>query len=408
MVSYFCLNALADTIAEKHLNVVEYAIANCADVEEANAKVLDQVLDYLASNITALDKQYASACQQRLMRLHTQVNAELDKARNVLGQATQRDHWFPLFVDLFDQLRNNLTGGLERLLRHLKQERDAQDIDFKEQVNAAIQACRNDTGMPSISQIETRRDAVGSYQIAYYQYLHEIRAHLSQHFLSLDDGLKQSIERVKSQVAEVLVERGCLGGLSEERGAELIGAIADLLPEQLSKLKLGFQILWEFDLSYRGLIQHRIRKHLDGLTPDESTLQLSKSPSPQEILANLKTLHAEAVYGCETALEDLLSEPSQAAFAIVEEFVDRVLRAESVKTEWRIFLEEVRSVIWPAEFEQLGDRTRMRREWLNSVERVAAANQPDLMRYLETLDSAQGTDRENQGVSPTHGAAQSV
>lgn len=372
---------LADTIAEKHLNVVGYAIANCADIEEANTKILDHVLDYLGTYISTLDQQYASAYQERLIRLQSQVNAELDKARNVLLGSTQRDNWFPLFVQVFDRLWNNLTNGLEELLRHLGEQRNTQDIDFKEQVKAAIQACRNDTGIPSITQVETRRDRVGGYPNAYYEYLNEIRAHLSQHFLSLDDGLKQSIQRVKSQVADVLVERGHLGGLTEARGTEFLIAIADQL-EQLGKLKLGFQILAEFDLSYRGLIQHRIRKHLDGLTPDETSLQLSKSPSAAEILANLKTLHAEAVYGCETALEDLLSEPSQAAFAIVEEFVDRVLRAEDVKTEWQIFLEEVRSLVWRDEFEERSRHTRLRREWLSLVEQVAAANQLDSMRFL--------------------------
>jgi hypothetical protein len=372
---------LVDTIAEKHISVVGCMTANCAGVEEAN-QILDQVLDYLARHITDLDQQYASSCQERLLRLQSAVNAELDKARKALSQATQRDNWFPLFVQLFDQLWDDLTGGLESLLRHLKAQRDAQDIDFKQQVDAALQATRNDPGVPSIEQIETRRDRVGGYPNAYYEYLNEIRPHLSQHFLSLDDGLKQSIQRVKSQVAEVLVERGRLGALAEGQGEGFLRAIALQLPEDLTRLKLGFQILSEFHLSYRGLIQHRIRKHLDGLTPDETSLELSKSPSAQEIFANLKTLHAEAVYGCETALEDLLYEPSQAAFAIVEEFVDRVLRAEGVKPEWRIFLEEVRSEVWPAEFEQLGDRTRLREEWLNSVERATVANQLDRMRFL--------------------------
>jgi len=373
---------LADTIAEKHLQVFGYAIANCADVETANTKILDRVLDYLATNITTLDQQYASTCQDRLLRIQSQVDAELEKARHALGHATQRERTFPLFLQLFGQLWNDLTSGLEGLLRELKEERNAQDLDFKAQVHAAIQACRRDPGIPSISQIESRRDRCGGYPNAYYEYLNEIRAHLSQHFLSLDDGLKQAIERVKSQVAEILVTCGRLGGLTEASGAQFLEVIASQLPTQLHKLHLGFQILSSFDLSYRGLIQHRIRKHLDGLTPDETTLQLSKSPSAQEILDNLKTLYAEAVYGCETALEDLLSEPSQAAFAIVEEFVDRVLRAEGVETEWRIFLEEVRAEVWPKEFEQLGERTRIRQEWLNSVEQVAAANQPDLMRFL--------------------------
>jgi hypothetical protein len=144
----------------------------------------------------------------------------------------------------------------------------------------------------------------------------------------------------------------------------------------------GFKILAYFELSYRGLIQHRIRQHLDDLTPDETSLQLSPSPNAQEVLNCLKSLQAEAVYKCERALDDLLAEPSQAGFAIVEEFMDRVLRAKEVKNEWRIFLEEIRHDVWPNEFEQLGERTRTRREWMDSVERATAANQLNLITFL--------------------------
>ncbi len=78
-----------------------------------------------------------------------------------------------------------------------------------------------------------------------------------------------------------------------------------------------------------------------------------------------------------------MAEPSQAGFAIVEEFMDRVLRAKEVKNEWRIFLEEIRHDVWPNEFEQLGERTRTRREWMDSVERATAANQLNLMTFLD-------------------------
>lgn len=377
---------LAGDIAKKHINVSEWAIANCANPEEAN-KVLDRVLDYLAANITALDKQYASSCQERLSQLQSAVKAELDKARNALGQAKQPAETAQFEV-LFEQLWNNLTSGLEKLLRNLGTQVGEQDLDFKAEVEAAIETCRNDTGIPSsIEEIEVSRDREKSYEIAYNKYLNEIRAHLSQQFLSLDNGLKRSLDRVKSQVVEVLIEQGRLGRLTEARGSEFLGEIAEQLPEQLiprqpSRLKFGFQILSEFMLSYRGMIQHRIRTCLNGLTPDKTTLKLSKSPNAQQVMVSLKTLHDEAVYECEKALGKLLCEPSQAAFAIVEEFLDRVLRAEGVKIEWRIFLNEERSIVWPSEFEQLGENTRLRREWLDAVERAAASNQSDSMQFL--------------------------
>jgi len=110
---------------------------------------------------------------------------------------------------------------------------------------------------------------------------------------------------------------------------------------------------------------------------------LSNLPSVQEILINLQTLHAEALYECESALEELLCEPSQAAYAIVEEFVDRVLRAKDVYKEWLIFLQEVRSDIWSAEFEKLGENSRLRREWLAVVDKAGSASQDHLIELLK-------------------------
>lgn len=96
----------------------------------------------------------------------------------------------------------------------------------------------------------------------------------------LDERLKHSLDRFKSQVTEVLLEKGRLGNLVESREVEFIEAIATLLPEQLiegelSKLKYGLKILAEFELSDRRFVQHRIRKCLDSLTPDKTTLKLS-------------------------------------------------------------------------------------------------------------------------------------
>ncbi len=379
--SVYCED-LVNTRGTSHINVVECITASCVDVEEANKKVLDRVLDYLMMNITALDQQYAAACQDRLIHLHDAVAIELQKAKVALGQATQRDGSFPLFVKLFNKLWNDLTVGLEGLLRDLRWQRDVQDADFKAQVDAALQACRDDTGIPSLEEIKIRRDSEGSYNIAYNKYLHEVRAYLSQHFLSLDDGLKRSLDNIKSQVADVLIEQGNLGSLTGTRGTEFLKTIENVLPEDLTRLKLGFHILSTFELSYRGLIQHRIRRHLDRLTPDETPIQLSQNPSAQEILVSLQTLQAEAVYECGGALEEFLCEPSQAAYAIVEEFVDRILRAEGVKDDWQVFLQEIRSDIWANEFEILGEHSRLRREWLTSVDNAISANQPELIRFL--------------------------
>ncbi|GBF81487.1 hypothetical protein [Aphanothece sacrum] len=374
--------SLKGDITNKYIKVVDCVIANCADSQEANNQVLDPILNYLTNNITDLDRQYASACQDRLKQLQTSVIAELEKSQNALGKGNSSTDMSE-FLLLFDKFWDDLTNGLENLLTQLSQQINDQDQDFKKSVNKALKTCEEDTKIPSsLEEIETRRNNKGSYNSAYSDYLNEIRAHLSQHFLSLDNGLKQSLDRVKSQVVDVLINKVNLGGITEAQGVNFLSAIAKRLTDE-DQLRFGFNILSEFELSYRGTIQHRIRQCLNGLTPDKTNLNLSKqSPNAKEIMSNLKVLHQEAVFQCETALEDFLCEPSQAGFAIVEEFLDRVLRAENVKREWQNFLYKERAYIWPKEFELLGERSRLRQEWLEAVQEATKANQQDFIQFI--------------------------
>ena len=167
----------------------------------------------------------------------------------------------------------------------------------------------------------------------------------------------------------------------------------------MTGLKLGFQTLATFELQYRGLVQHRIRRHLDVLTPDRTTYKLEESfmggiwreikgesptSSPAEKIAlNLSKAQSEAVNNCEKELKNLLKEPSQAAFAIVEEFADRVLRAEGVRTEWQIFLQEVASDVWVDEFSKEMERIRLRRDWVKTIEEIEHLKQPDSLSFLK-------------------------
>jgi len=365
---------LSEALLNSEIKVTNSFIVNCAKPEEVDQNLLEPILQYLASNISQLDQQYARTQQDQLKRLQKSVSLELLKAKDILGVEGKNDNSFPLFQKLFNQLWQDLTVGLQKLLSELSGQRNIQDSDFKAQVKAALQSAQEDTGIPTLEEIEVKRLVVGAYGIAYEMFLHEIRAHLSQHFLILDDGLKRSLDQTKEAVAEVLIDQGRLGSVTEARGVEFLKDMTQQIPSSLQQVKLGFQVLTDFELSYRGLIQHRIRKHLDGLTPDLCTLRLSQSPSDDQILQNLKTLHEEAIYHCEDALEEIFSEPSQAAYAIVEEFIDRVLRAKGAKDEWQILIEELRSEIWAEEFEQLGGRTRIRRTWLSAVESAEVAN----------------------------------
>lgn len=375
---------LVKEINAKRINVVEFAIANCADPQEANLQVLDRVLNYLANQINDLDRQYASACQERLLRLQSTVAIALEKARQALAKAAASQTEQARFLRLFNQLFSQLSVGLVKLLQRLRQERDTDDENFfKPQVEAAIEACKKETGIPNLEQIEIRHAEKGAWETVYADYLHKIRTDLTGHFGSMDTGLKQAVDDAKSQVSETLRDKGQLGGLTTAKGLEFLKIMTEIVPEEENQLKKAFQNLWKFKMSYEVNFHYRIRQYLDDLIPDETSLRLSSSPNAEEILENLEQLHQETVYKCKEALEELYCEPRQAAFAAVEEFIDRVLRSEAVKDEWQVFLYEVRSQVWPSEFAPVGEGSNLRREWQKLVERSAAANQQESLQFLQ-------------------------
>jgi hypothetical protein len=96
-------------------------------------------------------------------------------------------------------------------------------------------------------------------------------------------------------------------------------------------------------------------------------------PDEKEVREMLEATYREALYGCETALLDLLPEPNRALFAIVEEFRDRVLRARDVDTEWEAIYQDLRAEIWADHFAALAEKAVHLRTWNEAVQRLEAA-----------------------------------
>jgi hypothetical protein len=392
------------------IKVVECLIADCRNPEQAN-QVLDQVLDYLETQVIELDARYAKSNQEYLIQLHEQLKTELEKAKTALGGTGLK--FYNLIAQEFNKLFGSgkkgwwrdVTFGLETLRSDLWLYREEPDINLQEQVTEAIQNCNKNKGILSdentIKKIEEQIKISGAL-ITYADYQDQLRVLLSHHFISLDDGLKKLIEGTKNKVAEVLIEKGRLGALTDARGSEFIRELEKLIDladgdqNRCPHLRQGLRIFIDFELSYRGLVQHRIRKHLDELTnvlpsknstgqlvdkPDE-ILPIVASTTAEEILTALEIKYDKAVHRIQPALEELLWEPNQAAYAMVEEFVDNIIRQEDVQEEWKNFLMEVRSQVWPEELGQLENNHELRDHWLQLVKNVESANQPELFQFL--------------------------
>lgn len=377
---------LANDLSKTPIRVVDFIIANCADPQEVNSKVLERVFDHLYENINSLDTQYISSCNNRMVEIENTLLFELSKARNIILNKWWRSkiqpNQFILFERLFNSFWQELIISIYQLVEILKQKCNLENPYFKDQLYAVIKACKDEPGIPKLDQIKRRYMEIGTWQGVYSSYLHEMRGCLIKNLSLMDAGLNQIIDNAKSQIADVLVKNGHLGGLAEIRGGKFIKFIAELLPEQLVQLKIAFQQLSEFEFSFRTNIYYRLSRHLESLRPNKTDLILSSSPSSQEILEYLEVLHEEALYRCQIALEDLLSEPNVAVFVAIEEFADRIIYAEGVKNEWQIFLYEIRNQVWPSEFEVQSEVFKLLEEWQSLVERLAENSQIHSLKLL--------------------------
>ena len=384
--------SLQEQINKQHPNFQDIIIADCANQAEAQTAILDRVIDYLTHRIDVLDNKYASSFQNRLLETQQQVNRKLKNAETIFRH-TKNDDWSRCYVRLFRQLWDELREELEGLIRSMIQQRDTEDNSLKLAVKEAIEHCRTHPGIPKIEQILKKRDRHASFESAYSECQHEVRTRLSKRFLGLDTALKESLETAKSKVVRVLIEYGKLRNIATGESSEFLFDIIDKIPEDLQDLKLGFSTLATFDLQYRGLIQHRIRKHLDVLTPDRTKYKFndlfsnffgnsnSNEEKAKKIYQNLRQAQIEAVNNCEKELKNLLIEPNQASFAIIEEFIDRVLRAEGIREEWEIFLQEYADKVWQEEFESTSTNEKLKKEWIDTLKKVQQRNKAEDFQF---------------------------
>ncbi|ADB38657.1 hypothetical protein [Spirosoma linguale] len=371
-------------LAEKsdQMKFVGSIIADCSDAEQVNDVILQKILDHLTRSIEKIDHAYLNSLQDRLNILQGQVDAELVKAKDLLLLATESTPPnFTVFNRLFRDVSRRLYTGFEEQIKKLRDQRERPNETFYEYVVNAQEKSYQDSGVPSIDQIEDTRNLLGGYKSASEYYLNHIRTYLALHFESLEDGLNKAVEDIKLKLVDVLRSegQGRLRHISSNTDTEFLKDLAILLNSQYPTLYSAFRILSNFQLSYQGFLYYRLRNHLDCLTPDSGNAELGPKPSAVEVQDILVAMQKMALESLKGEVEHWPVEINQAIFAIGEQFVDKVLRSENALEEWQSFYMENRAQIWPEHFQQLTISNRLHRQWLEVTERVISINRSILL-----------------------------
>ncbi|WP_214105681.1 hypothetical protein [Acrocarpospora catenulata] len=368
--------ALQSELAKSPIRVAGTHIADCSATDEVIA-AFDPIVDYLVANIASLDETIISERARRTAEIDQEIRLLLAQSSILTSFSRPGDLSHLTFQELFRETYENLAGALENLVLGFRKEREAPDNKLSQATAEVIRLAREHDGLPTHDQIERRRAVLGSYTAAYSALMEESRAHLSRHFLELDDALGETVGHMWEQLATALGEAGELRHLSDRKGrdflAELAESIGPVRRDGTSEIRYALDIVVGFGLSYRGFFQHRIRPCLDAMSVDHpELLGLDGNPTPGSVRELLDIAYQEALYRCETALSGLLSEPNSAVFAIVEEFRDRVLRSRRTPAEWEALYWRYRSEIWSAQFDALAADTVHLQQWNEAIERLKA------------------------------------
>jgi hypothetical protein len=372
-------------IEASSIQVVESRIADCSDPGEV-ATAFDAITDYLLAHVDELDGHLLAASVRATAEINEKVEALLRQASLLAVEALPHNVVFREFQRLFNRAYQQLTGSVERLVKRKENDRDSPDNGFAAEVAAVLKQARSDDAIPSVEEIADRIDLKGSNQIASGELLTELRPRLSRHFLKLDRALKTQVAAMQEEVAGLLGDKGELHPLSYKEGREFLVELAEWVQptredngdEETGENEIWFALMMlaDFELAYRGLIQHRIRPCLDGMHPDHPTIPVGAEDwdalTPQAIRDILEQTYTDAVRKCELALQGILAEPNSALFAIVEEFKDRVLRAEATRDMWEAFYWDVRGEVWAGPLGALTERSGQFRTWNQRVSELRA------------------------------------
>ena len=384
------------------MDVVSRQVADCSKPEDAN-QVFDQVLNYLADNILSIDEEYARQCQDRLMAIQADIDGIVQAAQKVIfGVDSDSSRAIAdAFEDLFGTDRDGwwkeLTIAFQKLRLEFAKQAKQSANGLQNGIDAVYQNCKEEAGILSMEDPEgeiQEQIKASNPMKAYGDYRDQLRTLLSGHFSKLDEGLQATTDALKEEVAKVLVTVGRLEAVADaSSGTAFIHALRTMIETQhpdLQRLGQGLAIVDDFKLSYNGLIEPQIYQHLIRLSniqldEDEEvdvTLKVGPGTSAELIHTALQVDYDRTVAHIKAALEELVYQPSIAAYARIERFIDNIIYHKDAQKDWKKFLRRVQTQVWPEEMGRLEQENTRQQRWLTCVSRLEGANRKETIAFL--------------------------
>lgn len=340
---------------------------DCASVEEVEEKVLRAVLDDMQDKLDDWDQQYALEYQRKMSSIDGALHEVINYFNGIFTPTDDMTD-FAIFKSLFNTLWQELTNACEENLKELNAQRDAPNVQIQEKFDQIKQSCLAYAASLTIRDIELSRNALGSYNKTYEEYLNEHRTFITKEFLKLGDTLNEVIHQVRQRIFEILKTEGRLAGIAQAHEPFEVSLLREL--ESMPSLHLPLQSFAQFQLSYLGFLHFRIREHLDILTPDYVSVRLSREDTAEDILNYIVSSVEACLYKIQNEFDVWAKDLNKMSFALVEELLDQLFKAKNTKDNWEIFYQRNRVRIWVETYEKVHFNQQVLQQSNEQVDRL--------------------------------------
>ncbi|MBR2208846.1 MAG: GTPase domain-containing protein [Synergistaceae bacterium] len=375
---------LQETIAQAQIKVADTVIVDCTNEEAVSTDLINRALEHLSKNIEQNDKEYAENLQNVLNATVSDMRHFAEKIRRSLTEGdSDMDRDYDTFEVLFSGLWEDIRMAMNNLVGPDSELRKNREKPYEELQNQ-IEKVLDDEGI----QLPLTENDIQKYSVTgggilrtYENALDYLRTRLSGKLQErLDEILTDALQAMKSQFCKILATTGRLklqdNGRFKFDDYRLLGEMIDFIEasgysQDMPKLLTGLKLLDTWTMSYRSFIQHRVRKALNGLDPnDEECISQGRPNDAAQAFKMLEIAYKETADRVKQALKDVYTEPNEAAFAVAEEFKDIMIRSDEMLSmsedntiekqrqrhkyaltlQWKRFYRPIRGDIWPEEF----------------------------------------------------------
>lgn len=387
----FCNSAAKMLKESKFLGCEHTWIINVLDAESVRKNFLGPMLTELFCNLAELDGIYIRQANTVLKALQMEYGQLCKRAQKVLQSDFIHDSTlFPLINGKTEEGLRAMRGALFQLTAKWAAKKSQPCSVIYDAAGRILSRMQQDyvedSYIPRKEEIQELLEGGAQPHQIYIDYENQIRNAVSKDFLNVDTELKDFVNCLKDEIAEVLYGQcGFANVLKPGAGRparEWLKDFSDSVLDDSSypNIKLAVDTLYRFDFSVKGFLTYEVRDGLNGLDPSFSNVPaiVNSQNNLRRTAANIQTSLLSRL--CSIAgelgdrLETLFCKPNMALAAEASEFYDRMIYAENVEMEWRNFYAEKASVLWMTDIRQKQAVNVLCQDWMDLVNEMAEKN----------------------------------